>query len=102
MLRPMRTIVVFWVLTAPWVAAQSRTRWEEELFTSERLFQEGNYGGAATLLQRLLAESDEFSPGDARRGIVLDNLGVVRQYLGDYGDAERLLLRSVSALETSL
>jgi tetratricopeptide (TPR) repeat protein len=98
----MRSILVFCVLSACSAAVQSQTHWEEELFSSERLFREGHYGAAATLLQRLVAESETFPTKDPRRGIVLENLGVVRQHLGDYREAERLLRRSVVTLETSL
>jgi tetratricopeptide (TPR) repeat protein len=97
----MRTVLFFCALATCFPAARPQTHWEGELRDSERLFHDGNYGGAATLLQRLVAESETFPANDPRRGIVLDNLGVVRQHLGDYRGAERLLLRSVVAFDMS-
>ncbi|HYO80184.1 MAG TPA: tetratricopeptide repeat protein [Bryobacteraceae bacterium] len=96
-----RTIAVFFSVAAVSAGLQPENRWHADLFTSERLVADGNYGTATNLLKRLVAESVSLPANDPRRGIVLNDLGVVHQHLGEYQEAKRLMLQSVEQLESS-
>ena len=67
----------------------------ERLLAAQRLFVQADYSGAEKILLEALKEADSFAPYDARRAIVLNNLGSVYQFLDRYGQAERCYRRAV-------
>lgn len=67
----------------------------ERVLEAGRLYRQGDYSGAETILIGALKETDSFSPGDPRRAIVLNNLGSVYQYMNRYTQAEQCYRRAV-------
>ncbi len=72
---------------------------EAYLDLSNAVYQLGRLDEAADLLTRALEAAEGLDEDDPRIGRVLNKLGVLRERQGRHSEAERMLKRSVAALE---
>jgi tetratricopeptide (TPR) repeat protein len=93
----MRWCGVLFLLAASFqgLAAESG-RWENDLAKGRGLVNEGRYGEARDVFEKLRQQSEAPEPGNPRLAIALNNLGIVYIHLNDISTAERCYRRSAA------
>jgi len=86
--------VVITAFAAFCCAATPAELWLEAVKAAENMSAGGDYRGAEGKLREALKFAERIDPKGAETGVTWNNLGLVRQYMGDPGQAESCFLRS--------
>lgn len=87
---------------APEPAAAQRTDWDKSIEAGTKAYRQGRYAEAEKQLQAALKEAEKFAPNDPRLAATLNDLGLLDQAEGKYGQAETLFKRSLATRERVL
>lgn len=68
--------------------------WLEAINAAEKMSAAGDFRGAETKLREALKLAGQIDQKGAQAGVAWNNLGLIRQYMGDAGQAESCFLRS--------
>jgi tetratricopeptide (TPR) repeat protein len=92
--RPMIGLcVVLMAAAAAWAAPDDD--FGHRMLAAQQLHSQGDFAGAEKILLAALKDADGFAPNDARRAIVLNNLGSVYQFMNRFLEAEQCYRRAV-------
>lgn len=80
------------------VCAEEKKSWEQAMCLAADLQRQGEHAQAAKVLESTLGGT---GTGGGWRAVVLNRLGALYQDMGDYREAERFYLRSITALDQS-
>jgi len=86
--------IAFSVFVAACSGAAPADSWLEAIRAADKMSAEGDLRGAESKLREALKWAEMIDRKGANTGVTWNNLGLVRQYMGDAGQAESCFLRS--------
>ena len=105
----MTTTITRWLLVGlvflalwPAHAPAQGGQWESYITAGQQAYQQADYAEAEKQFEAALKEAEAFGPDDVRLATSLNELGLVYDAQGNYGEAEPLYKRALPILEKAL